>query len=347
MASRGRSDPPFTTSRVTPETGALRPRPPRKSTAAGGEARRGEMTSPLEQYLAELSDPDKPVVASKLANLSDLSPEEMEAFKTAWPEIDTERRRQIVGWLEELQADNFEMEFDDVLIHCLDDPDSQVRVSALEGLWACEEPSLTNRLTELLLGDAEHTVRAAAAGALGRYALMAELGKLAASDSLQVEEALLSAFNRGDETLDVRCRVLEAVSALSKPRVEDLIRQAYHSEVHEFQASALFAMGRNCNPSWLPILFREFRSPNPQLRFEAVRACAELEAEEAVPHLIELSRDSDTEVRVSAIEALGRIGGSEARAVLEECVESTEEPVREAASEALDELKFWEDPTAL
>jgi len=123
------------------------------------------MTSSLEQYLAELSDPDKPVVPSKLVNLSELSFEEMELFKTTWPEIGTGRRRQIVGWLEELQADDFVMDFDDVLIFCLDDPDSQVRVGALEALWACEEPSLINHLTGLLLGDAEHTVRAAAAKA--------------------------------------------------------------------------------------------------------------------------------------------------------------------------------------
>ena len=305
------------------------------------------MTSPLEQYLAELSDPDKPVVASKLASLSDLSPEEMDAFRSVWREIDTERRRQVVGWLVDLQADNLEMDFDDVLIHCLEDPDGQVKVSALEGLWACEEGALVDRLAELLLGDEEDSVRAAAADALGRYAMMAELGKLAPSDSLQVEEALLSAFNREDELLDVRCKALEAVSALSKPHVEGLIREAYYGDALELQASALFSMGRNCNPSWLPILFRELRSPNPQLRFEAVRACGELEAEEAVSHLIELTQDSDSEVQVSAIEALGRIGGSEAKAALEEYTESTEEPIREAAGDALDELKFWEDPTGL
>ena len=49
-----------------------------------------------------------------------------------------------------------------------------------------------------------------------------------------------------------------------------MIRDAYYSSELDFQASALYAMGRNCNPSWLPLLLKELHSPNPQLRFEAV-----------------------------------------------------------------------------
>ena len=78
-----------------------------------------------------------------------------------------------------------------------------------------------------------------------------------------------------------------------------------------------------------------------------MRACAELEAEEAVPHLIELTRDSDAEVQISAIEALGRIGGGEAREGLQRCLDSSEEVIRAASQEALEELGFWDDPSSL
>jgi HEAT repeat protein len=305
------------------------------------------MSSPLEQYLAELRDPSKPLAISKLANLSDLFPEEADIFRREWADIDVTRRRQIVGQLAELAEDNLELDFDEVFRSCLTDADGEVRMKAIEGLWGCEERSLIDPLICLLLEDMEHPVRAAAADGLGRFALLAELGKLPESDAHRVEEALLTAFNKGNEQLNVRRRVLEAISPLTKPQVEEMIRQAYRSDSLEFQVSAVYAMGRNCNPSWLPVLLKELRSPDPQLRFEAVRACAELEAEEAVPHLIELTRDSDAEVQISAIEALGRIGGGEAKEGLQQCLDSSEDVIRQASQEALEEIGFWEDPSSL
>jgi HEAT repeat protein len=83
------------------------------------------------------------------------------------------------------------------------------------------------------------------------------------------------------------------------------------------------------------------------LRFEAVRACGELESEEAVPRLIELIRDEDTQIQLAAIEALGRIGGQQAKKTLQDCMEDEDEVITEAAQDALDELQFWEDPLAL
>ena len=305
------------------------------------------MSSPLELYLAELRDLSKSMAISKLANLSDLSPEEADIFRREWPGIDVTRRRQIVGRLAELAEDNFELAFDDVFRSCLSDADGEVRVKAIEGLWGCEERSLIDPLIRLLLEDAEDSVRAAAADGLGRFAMLAELGKLPESDAEKVEEALLTAFNKGNEQLDVRRRVLEAISPLTKPQVEEMIRQAYRSDSLEFQVSAMYAMGRNCNPGWLPVLLKELRNPHLELRFEAVRACAELEAEEAVPHLIELTRDNDAEVRISAIEALGQIGGSEAREGLQQCLDNPDEPIRQASQEALEEMGFWEDPSSL
>ncbi len=305
------------------------------------------MSLPLEHYLEELRDLDRPLAASKLANFSDLSPEEAQAFDRGWLDINVKRRRQIVARLADLLEDNIELDFDAVLRLCLADPDSVVRARAAEGLGASDDRHLIEPLTGLLLEDEDQEVRAAAAGVLGKFAMLAELGKLLEGDAARVEEALLTAFNREGEHLDVRCRVLEAISPLGKPQVEEMIRQAYRSDCLEFQVSAVYAMGRNCNPGWLPVLLKELRSPDAQLRYEAVRACAELEVEEAVPHLVELTRDGDAEVQMSAIEALGAIGSEEAKGVLKECLESESDSVREAAQDALDDMGFWDDPLAL
>jgi HEAT repeat protein len=305
------------------------------------------MSSSLENYLKDLRDIGKPLVISKLVNLSDLSREEMQTFRSAWAAIDVARRRQIVEMLVELAEDNFELDYNEIFRLCLADTDSEVKAKAIEGLSECEERSLLDPLIGLLLGDLEGSVRAAAAAALGTFAMLAEFGELPAKDADKVEKALLTAFNNKKEQIDVRCRALEAISMLSKPQVEDMIRQAYQSDSLEFRASALCAMGRTCNSDWLSLLLQELSSPYPQMRFEAARACAELEAEEAVPMLIERIHDSDAQVQISAIEALGRIGGREAKQALQECLDSADDAISQAAESALDEVKFWEDPFAI
>jgi len=305
------------------------------------------MPSNIENYLKDLHDIGKPLVISKLVNLSDLSREEMEAFKNMWAGINVARRREIVERLVELAEDNFELDYDQIFRLCLGDGDGEVRAKAIEGLSECEEQSLLDPLISLLLGDLEDSVRVAAAAALGTFAMLAEFGELKANDADKVEKVLLTAFNNKKEQMDVRCRALESISMMSRPQVEVMIRQAYQSDALEFRASALCAMGRTCNSDWLSILLQELGSPSAQLRFEAARACAELEADDAVPRLIELTRDDDAQVRLAAVEALGRIGGNEAKQALQECRDGPDDAMSEAAEDALDEMKFWEDPFAI
>jgi HEAT repeat protein len=306
-----------------------------------------DMPSNLENYLKDLRDVEKSLVISKLVNLSDLSREEMEAFKNMWAGINVARRREIVERLVELAEDNFELDYTAIFRLCLGDGDGQVRAKAIDGLSECEERSLLDPLISLLLGDLEDSVRVAAAAALGTFAMLAEFGELKANDADKVEKALLTAFNNKKEQMDVRCRALESISMMSRPQVEVMIRQAYQSDALEFRASALCAMGRTCNSDWLSILLQELGSPSAQLRFEAARACAELEADDAVPRLIELTRDDDAQVRLAAVEALGRIGGNEAKQALQECRDGPDDAMSEAAEDALDEMKFWEDPFAI
>ncbi|MFC1963663.1 HEAT repeat domain-containing protein [Chloroflexota bacterium] len=305
------------------------------------------MQSPFEQFMMELQDTDEHIVRSKLTNLSELSPEEIGIFRSQWSDIDAERRRQIVGQLAELAGENLELDFDEVLRACLADPDAETRTNAIEGLWDCEDSKILDQLIVLLLEDSVTSVRASAACALRKFALLAELGKLSQGDAARVEKALLAAWNNKKEQLEVCRRTLEAISSLSKPVVIDLIRQAYNSDNLELQISALYAMGQNCDPGWLPILLQELRSPHAEMRFEAARACGELESEEAIPSLIEAITDLDLQVRTSAIEALGKIGGNSAKEALRRCLTNHDELSQEAAKEALGELLFLEDPLSL
>lgn len=298
----------------------------------------------IEQYLSELRDEEQPLVSTRLSRLSDLSSNDLVSFIDAWPGIEQQRRRDIAAKLVEQAEENASLNFDDVFIACLNDPDESVRVSAIDGLWECENRSLIDSLIGLLRGDSQESVRAAAAAALGKFALLAELGELPPGDSDKLKEALTGVIDDGGEQLVVRRRAVEAVAAFSTPEVTEIIREAYGSAETKMRVSAIYAMGMNCDPVWLPTLVRELGNPDAELRFEAVVACGEMGEEEVVPDIVPLVDDPDPQVKICAIAALGQIGGKEAEAVLRRCMEHPDEHVRGLAEEAMEELELSRDP---
>jgi HEAT repeat protein len=76
------------------------------------------------------------------------------------------------------------------------------------------------------------------------------------------------------------------------------------------------------------------------MRYEAARACGELQLHDTVTELEELTDDVDPEVQEAAIWALGQIGGDRARQILERHCSATDEVIRTAAEDALSELEF-------
>jgi HEAT repeat protein len=299
---------------------------------------------PINEIIASLSDPDKSLLNSSLAQLSSLSSKELKLLEEAWATIEPKRRRQIISRLAELTEDNFELNFDSIFKSRLKDSDDEVRSTAIEGLWESEETSLIEPLISLLEQDGSEKVQAAAATALGKFALLAELKKLRPSHKSKVSRALLIVINDKSKPLEVKRRALEAAAPLSLPQMKQAITEAYQSPDPRLKISALFAMGRSCNRSWLPILLRELTSADAEIRYEAAGACGELGEKEAVPYLIELVSDPDVEVQLSAIKALGKIGAPEAKVCLEQCLDNPNDIVRQAAKQALYELEGGEEP---
>jgi HEAT repeat protein len=299
---------------------------------------------PVEETLAELSDGQKPLLNSKLVRLSSLSTRELDALKQAWPTIDTERQRQIVQRLVALTEDNLELNFDGIFKHCLKDPDAEVRRQAIEGLWENEEASLIAPLIHLLEQDSSEKVQAAAATALGKFALLAEHRKLRPDHAMRVEKALLAATSARDKPVEVQRRALEAVVPLSRPEVKSAIMAAYESHDSRLKVSSIYAMGKNCDPAWLPILLIELDNTDAEVRYEAAVACGDMGEEAAVPALIGLVSDPDIDVRMVAIQALGKVGGAKAKECLQRCLNNTSEAIHETAQQALDELMTIEDP---
>lgn len=302
------------------------------------------MPLPVAEIIAKLADPDQPLLNSNIIQLSNLSQEELGLLEQAWQRIGTKRRQQIMSRLVELAEDNFELNFDPIFKSRLQDSDAEVRSIAIEGLWESEDTSLIEPLIHLLQKDNSEKVQAAAAAALGKFALLAELKKLRPSYKLKISQALLAVINDQTKPVEVKRRALEAAAPLSLPQMKQVILEAYQSNNPRLKVSAVFAMGKNCSRSWLPILIKELGSTDAEMRYEAAGACGELGEKEAVPYLIELVKDEDIEVQLAAIRALGNIGAPEAKGCLEQCLDDPSEVIREAAEQALDELEAGEEP---
>ncbi len=296
------------------------------------------MLLPVEETIVELGNGDQPLLNSKLTELSNLGSEELKRLKCSWATIDPKRRRQIVQRLVELAEDNLELNFDCIFKYCLQDQDDEVRGKAIEGLWENEEASLINPLISLLAQDSSEKVQVAAATALGKFAMLAEHKKLRSCPVFRIQEALLTVISDENRLVEVRRRALEAAASLSLPQVKTAIIEAYQSHSSSLRVSSIHAIGKNCDPSWLPILLKELASADTAMRYEAAGACGELEQEEAVPYLIKLINDPDVDVQMAAIQALGKIGGTEAKECLEYCLDNPREAIRLTAEQALSEL---------
>jgi len=301
------------------------------------------MSSSIEKTIADLGNSDHPLPTSRLVDLSNLNSEELRFLEQVWAAIEPKRRREIVHRLVELAEDNFELNFDSIFKDCLKDQDAEVRSKAIEGLWESEETFLINPLINLLEQDSSEKVQATAATALGKFAMLAEHKKLRASHTSKICWALLTVIGDKSKPIEVRRRALEAAAPLSLPQVKKGIMEAYQSHNSRLRVSSIYAMGKNCDRSWLSILLKELANADAEIRYEAVGACSELGEEEAAPYLIELINDPDADVGMAAIQALGKIGGSEARKCLEQCLDNPSEVVQQAAEQALNELEAAED----
>jgi len=306
------------------------------------------ISEPAEKAILALGTGEELPSNTALAYLSGLTISEISLFRKEWRKLETERRRRVISRLVELAEDNLEYNFDSIFRQCLRDTDEEVRSQAIEGLWENEETSLIDPLIALLEQDESEKVQAAAAKALGKFAVLAELDKLRPENVDKVRETLLGAIEDSNKSEEVIRRAIEAAAPLNLPDVKEAIKNAWESNNPGFKISAVYAMGKSCDTSWMPVLLRELENEDVEIRYEAAGACGELECEEAVPSLITLAKyDDDVEVRMAAIQALGKIGNVQAREYLEQCLKNTSIAVREAAQEAIQNIDATDDPLSL
>ena len=305
-----------------------------------------EPRRPLSEIIAQTLYSGEDIRLSDLARLSDLNDDGLPQFKKAWGSAALDRRLLLISKLYSLGEDDARLDFTGIFNFCLDDPDADIRIKALEGLELEDKFTFALPVIRTLKTDDSPDVREAAARVMGKFALMAELGELPAAVGDQIFDALLEVLEDPPQPGPLRKRVLESIAPFRQEVVASYIEDYYYSDDPLLKAGAIFAMGRNCDPRWLDFLTEELRSSNSQFRFEAARACGEIGDEEAVPGLLNLLNDDDHEAQEAAIAALGRIGGQEARDALDGLRTSHENRIREAALSALTELEICQDPTS-
>ena len=298
------------------------------------------MEHAFEELLNELRECQTLTDSVRLHHLSALEAAEIERLREAWPELSADVRCQIAARLVELAEADFELDFCYIFRLGLEDEHAKVRESSIQGLWEDEDvrliPLLITRLTEEESSD----VRAAAATSLGRFLLLGELEKIRRRPFNRVYEALLAAHLEESETVEVRRRALESLAYVGREEITELIQLAYHDPNESMRVSAVFAMGRSSDQRWAKYVKQELLNPSPEFRYEAARACGELQLREAVIDLEELADDVDSAVQEATLWSLGQIGGNRAREILQRYVNSDDEATSAAAEAALNELEF-------
>ena len=297
----------------------------------------------LAEAIAAIRDGD--LSQTQVARLSDLSRGNARTLAAAWESIPEANRIDLVRRFDELSEERVELNFGRALRVALDDRSAVVRQLAVAGLWEDESSALLDRLRDMMLNDESPDVRAQAAAALERFASKAAVGSLEEPVANDLRDALRRSAIDANAPYAVQRRALESLGPYgADPEVSSLISEAFDSDDHGLQCSALYAMGRSQDSRWLPTVLAQLESEDPEIRFEAARAAGLLGSTDALPVLLEAARDDDAEVRHVAIGAISQIGGRGAVRALERLAEDAGEADLELIQSAIDDVNTLLEP---
>jgi HEAT repeat protein len=303
-----------------------------------------ESQGSLQRAIHELAEGAPQLSRRTLQQFSDLDPESLKTVLDAWPRIPSDRKRTLLDGLRDLSDENTLVSFEDFARPLLSDPEALVRTRAIRLLDESDDLRLVPAFVKILAGDSDPDTRAGAATALGRYVELGELEEIPAQTQRQVEDALLAAANSEDPLL-VRRNALESLGFSSRPEVLTLIESAFRRQNPDWQASALFAMGRSSDERWEDQVLSRLLDVNPIVRLAAVEAAGELRLASARMLLFQVLEDEDEDdITSAAIWSLSQIGGEDARLYIQNLLDLAEEDEDvEFLEQALDNLEFTDE----
>lgn len=300
--------------------------------------------SDFSEIKKALLDMETPYPPKLLYFFSDITRADLQKLEEVWPQVETQRRRGLLEDMETLAEGDTLLFFDHVAVMCLEDQDPVARATAIRLLWQSHKEHLVPLFLKLLKEDPVAIVRAAAATGLGMFVYLGELDEIKQSTYKEVVESLIKVHLGSDEML-VRRRALESLGYATHPEVQHFIERAYNTNDEEWLQSALFAMGRTYNKRWVKAVLRMIDHPDSLVRYEAVRAAGELEAEAAREPIFDLLEEGmeDDNLYFAAIWSLTKIGGRGVRELIESSLDETDDPDEILfLEEALENLNFTE-----
>lgn len=299
---------------------------------------------PFQKVLDALLDKGKDISHRYLTEFSDIEPDSLRTLLEAWPRIELERKLLLLDRLNALANEDTLVSFDDLGRSLLTDNEPQVRIRAMRLLVECEDFRLVPTYIDLLTKDNAVAVRAEAATMLGIFVQLGEFEDIPADVHHQIEDILLEVLNGKDEA-SVRRRALEALGFSSRIEVPVLLESSFNRQDPDWQAAAIFAMGRSNDERWADKVLRTIVSEDRSVRLAAVQASGELELALARPLLLRLLEEEDDDVIAGAtVWSLSQIGGEDVRLYLQNLLDKVEDDEQAAfLEEALDNLAFTED----
>lgn len=303
-----------------------------------------EKKSSINKLISDLTENAQELSRGTLQQFSDMDPASLKALHEAWPRVTAERKRRLLEGLEDLSEEDTLVSFDDFARSLLDDPEAEVRMRAIRLLDEADDAKLIPAFIGIMNEDPDAETRAEAASALGKFVELGELEEIPPEARREVEDALLEKANSEDQP-PVRRNALESLGFSARPEVITLIESSFRRENPEWQASALFAMGRSFDERWEEPVLARLMDVNSLVRLAAVEAAGELRlasARTALFHLLE--EEEEDEITTAAIWALSQIGGEDARLYIENLLDLAEEEEDvEFLEEALDNLEFTDE----
>lgn len=301
-----------------------------------------ETRTSFQKVIDELLHGNEDLPRNFLQVFSDIHPSSLEMLLEVWPRVPADRKRRLLDGLQSLADSDTLVSFDDLARAVVTDDDAGVQARAIRLLSECDDVKLVPAFLKTMTEESSSEARIEAALALGKYVRLGELEDIPEQILHQVENALLHEANDEDSPPDVRRSALEALGFSSRLEVRVLIESAFRREDPDWQASALFAMGRSFDDIWEEQVLSKMTAVNPRVRLAAVEAVGELGLKSARTALLKVLEDEDDDdIAAAAIWSLSQLGGEDARILIENLIDQAEDDAQvEFLEDALDNLTF-------
>jgi len=233
------------------------------------------------------------------------------------------------------------------LVPLLKDPGASVRPHVLHALLRLGSRE-HGPLLEPFLGDADPAVAVAAVQVLGRVGAIESAPRVArfleASEPSHRQAALeaLAAMGARDQAKKIAERLeddhtlvrWEAVRALGRLRAREYAgRIAAALENDGGLAPGLEALGRLGLRESAPRIVPFLETPDPGIRWRAVRALGDVDAKDEAARIAGMLKDPDSFVRLCALQALAAVGAREHAGKMLELLRDEESEVCQGAAE--------------